>query len=84
VQKFLNDRIPRWEAAEVVPRSAGEALAFLDASAGDPLHPAFVLLLLYGLRRGEVLGSLGWTSTGKRSGFVSRCSASAGSFAWAW
>jgi integrase len=48
-----------WEAAEVVPWSAAEALAFLDAAAGDPLYPAFVLLLLYGLRRGEVLG-LAW------------------------
>ena len=51
--------LPPWEAAEVIPWSAAEALAFLDAAAGDPLHPAFVLLLLYGLRRGEVLG-LAW------------------------
>ena len=48
--------LPSWEAAEVVPWSAAEALAFLKAATGDPLHPAFVLLLLYGLRRGEVLG----------------------------
>ena len=40
-------------------RSA-EALSFLAASANDPLHPALVLLLLYGLRRGEVLG-LRWS-----------------------
>jgi len=51
--------LPAWEAAEVIPWSAAEALAFLDAAADDPLHPAFVLLLLYGLRRGEVLG-LAW------------------------
>ncbi len=51
--------LPPWEAAEVIPWSAAEALAFLDAAAGDPLHPAFALLLLYGLRRGEVLG-LAW------------------------
>ena len=35
-------------------------MAFLTASAGDPLFPAFVLLLLYGMRRGEVLG-LRWS-----------------------
>ena len=35
-------------------------LSFLAASADEPLHPAFVLLLLYGLRRGEVLG-LRWS-----------------------
>ena len=33
-----------------------EALAFLQAAKPDPLYPAFVLLLLYGMRRGEVLG----------------------------
>src|SRR5215470_19996779 len=27
-----------------------------EPAAGDPLYPAFVLLLLYGMRRGEVLG----------------------------
>jgi integrase len=40
----------------VVPWSSAEALAFLSAAADDPLFPAFVLLLLYGMRRGEVLG----------------------------
>ena len=52
--------LPAWEPAEVVPWSEAEALSFLAASADDPLHPAFVLLLLYGLRRGEVLG-LRWS-----------------------
>ena len=47
--------LPKWEPAEVVPWSADEALAFLAASAGDRLYPAFALLL-YGMRRGEVLG----------------------------
>jgi hypothetical protein len=31
-------------------------MAFLDAARSDPLYPAFVPLLLYGMRRGEVLG----------------------------
>lgn len=51
--------LPTWEAAEVVPWSDAEALSFLAAPANDPLHPALVLLL-YGLRRGEVLG-LRWS-----------------------
>jgi len=48
--------LPAWEPAEVVPWSDTEALSFLVASANDPFHPALVPLLLYGLRRGEVLG----------------------------
>ena len=31
-------------------------MAFLRAARSDPLYPAFVLLVLYGMRRGEVLG----------------------------
>jgi integrase len=41
------------------PWSAEEARRFLDYARRDPLYPAFILLLVYGLRRGEVLG-LGW------------------------
>src|SRR5271165_1433692 len=48
--------LPGWEPGEVRPWSADEALSFLLAARSDPLYPAFVLLLLYGLRRGEVLG----------------------------
>jgi integrase len=48
--------LPGWEPGEVHPWSADEALAFLQAAKQDPLYPAFVLLLLYGMRRGEVLG----------------------------
>jgi integrase len=48
--------LPTWEPGEVHPWSADEALAFLQAAKPDPLYPAFVLLLLYGMRRGEVLG----------------------------
>jgi integrase len=44
------------EPAEVIPWSSAEALAFLEAARPDPLYPAFVLLMLYGMRRGEVLG----------------------------
>ncbi|MDQ2874244.1 MAG: tyrosine-type recombinase/integrase [Actinomycetota bacterium] len=39
-----------------VPWTPAEALAFLKGSRDDPLYAAFVLLLLYGMRRGEALG----------------------------
>ena len=48
--------LPSWERQPITPWTAAEARAFLDAAKDDPLYPAFVLLLLYGLRRGEVLG----------------------------
>jgi integrase len=48
--------LPAWEPAEVVPWTPAEALAFLGAARDDPLYPAFVLLLLCGMRRGEALG----------------------------
>jgi integrase len=48
--------LPGWEPGEVRPWSADEALAFLRVAKPDPLYPAFALLLLYGMRRGEVLG----------------------------
>lgn len=38
------------------PWSSEETRRFLDRARSDPLYPAFVLLLAYGLRRGEVLG----------------------------
>ncbi len=48
--------LPAWEPGEVRPWSVDEALSFLRAAKSDPLYPAFVFLLLYGMRRGEVLG----------------------------
>jgi integrase len=48
--------LPTWEPAEVIPWSSAEALAFLEAARPDAKYPAFVLFLLYGMRRGEVLG----------------------------
>ncbi|QFY05287.1 tyrosine-type recombinase/integrase [Nonomuraea phyllanthi] len=49
--------------------TADEARAFLRAARSDPLHPAFVLLLLYGLRRGEALG-LRWIDVDFEAGHV--------------
>jgi integrase len=48
--------LPQWQPAEIHPWSAYEARRFLDAAKQHPLYPAFLLLLLCGLRRGEVLG----------------------------
>jgi integrase len=48
--------LPTWEPAEVIPWSSAEALAFLQVARPETMYPAFVLLLLYGMRRGEVLG----------------------------
>lgn len=51
--------IPTGDPRRMRPWSADEARSFLTTASGDPLYPAFVLLLVYGLRRGEVLG-LSW------------------------
>lgn len=48
--------LPAWEREAITPWTAVDARAFLDAARDDPLYPAFVLLLVYGLRRCEVLG----------------------------
>lgn len=48
--------LPQWERAEVHPWSADEATRFVEATRSHTLHAAFLLLVLYGMRRGEVLG----------------------------
>ena len=48
--------LPQWQRGRIRPWAADEARAFLVAARPDPLYTAFVLLILYGLRRGEVLG----------------------------
>ena len=48
--------LPRMAPGTIRPWSAAEARQFLAASKTDPLYAAFVLLVLYGLRRGEALG----------------------------
>jgi integrase len=45
---------------KVTPWTTDEALSFLRASSQHPLYAAFLLLLLYGMRRGELLG-LRWS-----------------------
>jgi integrase len=51
--------LPPAVAARQQPWSADEARRFLSSARSDPLYAAFVLMLVYGLRRGEVLG-LAW------------------------
>lgn len=48
--------LPKWEGKEITPWTVEEAQRFLLAATSDPLHVAFLLAVLYGLRRGEVLG----------------------------
>jgi integrase len=48
--------LPTWERRDIEPWTTEEARQFLSAARSDSLYPAFVLLVLYGLRRGEVLG----------------------------
>ncbi len=52
--------LPQWQPRTIHPWTADEARRFLAASRQDALHAAFVLLILYGLRRGETLG-LRWS-----------------------
>lgn len=53
--------LPTYEPDEVQPWSADEASYFLEAIRTSPYQAAFALLMLYGLRRGEVLG-LRWNN----------------------
>ena len=48
--------LPTYRPHEAPHWTADEATQFLQAARPDPLYPAFVILVLYGLRRGEVLG----------------------------
>lgn len=52
--------LPTWTRGEVSAWSAEEARQFLATARGHRLYPAFLMLLVYGLRRGEVLG-LRWS-----------------------
>lgn len=48
--------LPKWERPVIRPWTADEARQFLATAQGDPLYLAFVVLLMYGLRRGEAAG----------------------------
>ncbi|MFI5062805.1 MAG: site-specific integrase [Streptosporangiales bacterium] len=55
--------LPEWRRSTIRPWSAAEARQFLTAAKPDPLYSAFVVLIFYGLRRGEALG-LRWDDIG--------------------
>jgi integrase len=61
--------LPEWHAGTIRPWTAEEARQFLAVSESDPLHAVFVLLVLYGLRRGEVLG-LRWQDIDSQAGTI--------------
>jgi len=48
--------LPRYKSKEAQHWTPDETTRFLDAARPDPLYPVFVLLALYGLRRGEAIG----------------------------
>jgi integrase len=61
--------LPQWQRGTIRPWSADEARQFLAASKPDPLYPAFLMLILYGLRRGETLG-LHWEDIDFEAGTI--------------
>ena len=61
--------LPHSQRATIRPWSGDEAKAFLAAAKADPLYAAFVLLIFYGLRRGEALG-LRWEDIDFDAGMI--------------
>jgi integrase len=49
-------RLPIWRRKDIRPWTTEQLATFLRVAEPEPLHAAFVLLSLYGLRCGEVLG----------------------------
>jgi integrase len=61
--------LPEWRRSTIRPWSPAEARQFLAAAKPDPLYAAFVLLIFYGLRRGEAVG-LRWDDINLDSGTI--------------
>ncbi len=49
-------RLPSYRKKEIIPWTDKESTRFLEISRTHPLHLGFLLLLVYGMRKGEVLG----------------------------
>ncbi|RIU26188.1 tyrosine-type recombinase/integrase [Mycobacteroides abscessus] len=52
--------LPSEQPKEVIPWTPQEGARFLSVARNDPRFPAYLLLMLFGLRRGELLG-LRWS-----------------------
>jgi integrase len=61
--------LPHWRPKTIRPWTVDEARGFLTACKPHYQYAAFVLLLLYGLRRGEVLG-LRWQDIDSSTGTI--------------
>ena len=61
--------LPEWQRTTIRPWTVDEAKRFLTAARSDPLYAAFLLLILYGLRRGEALG-LRWADIDFEAGTI--------------
>jgi integrase len=61
--------LPEAKRGTIRPWTAAEARQFLAAAKSDPLYAAFVVLIFYGLRRGEALG-LRWDDIDFDSGTI--------------
>jgi integrase len=62
-------QIPKQRKRSLVPWTSDEARRLLESarSSSDPLYAAYVLVLVFGLRKGEVLG-LAWEAAKFRAG----------------
>ena len=48
--------LPTYRRGEIIPWTTDETRHFLEVARDNSLYPAFLMLALYGLRQGEVLG----------------------------
>ena len=62
-------RVPKYEIKALTPEQALQALQFLEAAKGHPLEALFVLALMTGMRRGELL-ALQWADLDGVRGIV--------------
>ncbi|WP_326946657.1 site-specific integrase [Amycolatopsis sp. NBC_01307] len=61
--------LPSYVAKEAEHWTADDARRFLEVSRDEPLYPMFALLVLYGLRSGEVRG-LRWCDVDTKAGII--------------
>ena len=61
--------LPTWIRKNIEPWSEAEAAMFLQTARSNRLYPAYLLLTVYGIRRGEVLG-LRWSDIDFDAGSV--------------